>query len=42
MDYKDVMDLWFVWFAGIYIIFRYIKSVKDNWNEDQFNAKTCL
>ena len=33
MDYKQVMDLWFVWFAGIYVIYRYLKSVKDGWND---------
>ena len=33
MDYKEIMDLWFVWAIGIGIIFKYIKCVKDNWND---------
>ena len=33
MDYKDVMDLWFVWMPITFVIFRYIKGVVDNWND---------
>tara|TARA_Y100000356_G_scaffold121791_1_gene115405 strand:+ start:426 stop:539 length:114 start_codon:yes stop_codon:yes gene_type:complete len=33
-EVKAFMDLWFVWMPGIIIVFKYIKSVKDNWNED--------
>ena len=33
MDYKDIMDVWYVWMPIIFIIFRYIKSVVDNWDE---------
>jgi len=33
MDYKEVMDLWFVWIPAIAIMFRYIKGVIDNWND---------
>ena len=34
MDYKEVMDLWFVWLPAILIFFKYIKGVVDNWYED--------
>jgi len=34
MDYKEVMDLWFVWLPTILIFFKYIKGVVDNWYED--------
>jgi len=33
MDYKEVMDLWYVWTIGGIIIYKYIKSIIDNWNE---------
>jgi hypothetical protein len=33
MDYKDVMDVWYVWMPIIFIIFRYIKGVVDNWDD---------
>ena len=33
MDYKDVMDLWFVWVPILVIIIRYIKGVVDTWND---------
>ena len=33
MDYKEVMDLWDVWTIGGIIIYKYIKSIIDNWNE---------
>ena len=33
MDYRDVMDVWYVWMPIIFIIFRYIKGVVDNWDD---------
>ena len=33
-EVKAFMDLWFVWIPVIIIVFKYIKSVKDNWNEE--------
>ena len=33
MDYKDVMDLWFVWMPALAIFFKYIKGVIDTWND---------
>jgi|TARA_A100001515_G_scaffold137194_1_gene129586 hypothetical protein len=33
MDYRDVMDVWYVWMPIMFIIFRYIKGVVDNWND---------
>tara|TARA_R100001509_G_scaffold4255_1_gene2826 strand:+ start:259 stop:360 length:102 start_codon:yes stop_codon:yes gene_type:complete len=33
MDYKDVMDVWYVWMPILFILFRYIKGVVDNWND---------
>jgi len=33
MDYKDAMDVWYVWMPIIFIVFRYIKVVVDNWND---------
>jgi|TARA_Y100000114_G_C11683028_1_gene289550 hypothetical protein len=33
MDYKEVMDVWYVWMPIIFIIFKYIKGVVDNWND---------
>ena len=34
MNYKEVMDLWFVWIPIMIIVFKYIKGVMDTWNED--------
>ena len=34
MNYKEVMDLWFVWIPIMIIILKYIKGVMDTWNED--------
>ncbi len=31
---KAIMDLWFVWMPIMAIVLKYMKSVKDNWNED--------
>lgn len=31
---KAFMDLWFVWMPIMAIVLKYMKSVKDNWNED--------
>tara|TARA_B100000287_G_C20147003_1_gene588580 strand:+ start:439 stop:540 length:102 start_codon:yes stop_codon:yes gene_type:complete len=33
MDYKEIMDIWYVWMAGIAIIYKYIKGVVDTWND---------
>ena len=33
MNYKEIMDLWYVWMPVIAIVFRYIKGVVDNWND---------
>tara|TARA_B100002019_G_scaffold229065_1_gene202432 strand:+ start:450 stop:551 length:102 start_codon:yes stop_codon:yes gene_type:complete len=33
MDYKDVMDVWYIWMPILFIVFRYIKGVVDNWND---------
>ena len=33
MDYKDVMDLWYVWMPAIAIIIKYIKGVVDTWDD---------
>ena len=33
MDYKEVMDVWYVWMPIIFIIVKYIKGVVDNWND---------
>ena len=33
MDYKDVMDLWFVWMPILAIVIRYIKGVVDTRND---------
>ncbi len=33
MDYKEIMNLWFVWMPVLIIIFRYIKGVFDDWND---------
>jgi len=33
MDYKEVMDVWYVWMPVIFVIFRYIKGVIDNWDD---------
>ena len=33
MAYKEVKDLWYVWTIGGIIIYKYIKSIIDNWNE---------
>ena len=33
-EVKAFMDLWFVWMPVIAIVLRYIKSVKDSWNEE--------
>ncbi len=33
-EVKAFMDLWFVWIPAIIIVFKYIKSVKDSWNEE--------
>ena len=33
MDYKDVMDLWYVWMPILVIIIRYVKGVIDGWND---------
>jgi len=33
MDYKDVMDLWYVWMPILAIIIRYVKGVIDGWND---------
>jgi len=33
MDYREVMDVWYVWMPIIFIIFKYIKGVVDNWND---------
>tara|TARA_B100000085_G_scaffold204727_1_gene188324 strand:- start:298 stop:420 length:123 start_codon:yes stop_codon:yes gene_type:complete len=34
MDYKEIMDIWFVWLPAILIFFKYVKGVVSNWNED--------
>ena len=34
MDYKEIMDIWFVWLPVILIFFKYVKGVVSNWNED--------
>tara|TARA_B100002019_G_C21160405_1_gene542988 strand:- start:169 stop:270 length:102 start_codon:yes stop_codon:yes gene_type:complete len=33
MDYKEVMDIWYVWMIGGIIIYKYIKGIIDNWDE---------
>tara|TARA_Y100000356_G_scaffold70590_1_gene58130 strand:- start:1097 stop:1213 length:117 start_codon:yes stop_codon:yes gene_type:complete len=33
-EVKAFMDLWFVWIPAFAIVLKYIKSVKDNWNEE--------
>ena len=33
-EIKAFMDLWFVWMPATIIVFNYIKSVINNWNED--------
>ena len=33
-EIKAFMDLWFVWMPVTIIVFNYIKSVINNWNED--------
>tara|TARA_R100001129_G_scaffold41373_2_gene28193 strand:- start:1462 stop:1563 length:102 start_codon:yes stop_codon:yes gene_type:complete len=33
MNYKEVMDVWYVWMPIIFIIFKYIKGVVDSWND---------
>jgi len=33
MDYKEVMDLWYVWTVGGIIIYKYIKGIVDTWDE---------
>ena len=33
-EVKAFMDLWFVWMPAVARVLKYIKSVKDNWNEE--------
>jgi|TARA_R100000030_G_scaffold22344_1_gene16055 hypothetical protein len=33
MDYKEVMDIWYVWMIGGIIIYKYIKGIIDNWDD---------
>ena len=33
MNYKDVMDLWFVWMPVLFILIKYLKGVVDGWND---------
>ena len=33
-EVKAFMDWWFVWMPAIAFVLRYIKSVKDSWNEE--------
>ena len=33
-EVKAFMDLWFVWMPTVALVLKYIKSVKDNWNEE--------
>ena len=33
-EVKAFMDLWFVWMPAVALVLKYIKSVKDNWNEE--------
>ena len=33
MNYKEIMDLWYVWMIGGIIIYRYVKGVIDDWND---------
>ena len=33
MDYKEIMDIWYVWTIGGIIIYKYVKGVIDNWDD---------
>ena len=33
-EVKAFMDLWLVWMPALALVLKYIKSVKDNWNEE--------
>ncbi len=33
MNYKDVMDLWYVWMPVLIIIIKYVKGIVDSWND---------
>jgi len=33
MDYKEIMDIWYVWMVGGIIIYRYVKGIIDTWDE---------
>ena len=33
MDYKDVMDLWYVWMPVLIFIIKYAKGIVDSWND---------
>ena len=32
-NYKEFMDIWYVWMPALFIFVRYIKGIKDGWHE---------